>query len=147
MTIGKAQKRPASKTNASAKILPSVIHTVFLRNTSVGRFWHLALLYPTVNTQSRCTVLRMSLRYVIMRRRTWQRQHDTHHTRQTHISLSWCIADECVNNAHNPILLGDVAMAVESCWDLVCTWIHRGLGRWSGVVLIVLGLWDTMTYR
>ena len=38
MAVGKAQMRPASKTMRKAKILPSAIHTVFLRNTSVGRF-------------------------------------------------------------------------------------------------------------
>ena len=36
--IGKGKKRPASKTNASAKILPTVIYIIVLRTMCVGRF-------------------------------------------------------------------------------------------------------------
>ena len=36
--IGKGIKRPASKTNASAKILPTVIYIIVLRTMCVGRF-------------------------------------------------------------------------------------------------------------
>ena len=141
---GKGKKRPASKTMRKAKILPSAIHMVFLRNTSVGRF-----LTPPITVSYCFFVLDLTIARLICsygRRLIVNRILSISHTQPKYIQLSWCIVYECGDNVHNPILLGDAAMADGSCWDLVCTWIHRDLGRWSGVVCVVLGLWDTMTY-